>query len=291
MQIKKLIILSIILLQFLNHSIAIDLYEGFDCSGKNKLPFGEYGAFGGETSVGWSSTWQRGDGDAIFSNKDIEFSSLISNGGSAIVKGERKNQNFFAKGFMYRQVESSYEGDVYGSFRIVPGFMTDDTVVGMIFALPQIINDMSVRNGLFAICPKRWGGELGMIGAKGKTYKVVEGTPCVNGEEYLVIWKMTGLPKAGDDASVSLSFWVLNSKQVDYFSSKNFDEKLFNLAEPGSSENNICQFGRQDLKSTKRSLYEGILLVPFVYNTTNVRFDEIRISSKNIQEAVGLESK
>ena len=29
-------------------------------------------------------------------------------------------------------------------------------------------------------------------------------------------------------------------------------------------------------------------MVPYIYNTTNVQFDEIRISTKSIQDAVGL---
>ncbi len=290
MQFKKLLIFIITLLSVSTLLNGLDLYEGFDCKGKKNLPFGEFGSLGGESSIGWMSTWQIGNGNAVLSKKDISFSPLISSGGSAVVKGERKNQNFFANGYMFRQTDQAFEGEVFGSFRVVPGFMTEDTVVGMIFALPNT-SDMSVRNGLFAICPKRWGGKLGMIGAKGKTYKVVEGSPCVNGEEYLVIWKMSGLPKTGEEGNVSLSFWVLNSKQVDYFSSKNFDEKLFNLAEPGSLENNVCQFGRKDLKSTKRSLYKGIILTPFVFNTTNVRFDEIRVSKNSIQDAVGVKVK
>ena len=104
-----------------------------------------------------------------------------------------KTKTFFAKGYVIRQTEIAYVGDVYGSFRVVPGFMTEETVISMIFALPNTA-EMSLRNGLFAISPKRWGGELGMIGAKGKTYKAVEGIPCVKGEPYLVIWKMSKLP-------------------------------------------------------------------------------------------------
>ena len=99
---------------------------------------------------------------------------------------------------------------------------------------------------------------------------------------------MSGLPKVGEEGDVSLSFWVLNEAQVSYFASQNFEEKLFNLAEPGNLENNISQFGRKDLKSTKRSLYKGIILTPFVYNTTNVIFDEIRISQNGFREAVGV---
>ena len=95
-------------------------------------------------------------GDAISSKKDILFEGLISKDGSIYLRAERKNNNFFGKGFALRQSSSSYEGTVYGSFRIIPGFMTQDTVIGLIFSLPNV-SEMSVRNGLFAICPKTLG--------------------------------------------------------------------------------------------------------------------------------------
>lgn len=286
MDIKKLT-LFITTCLLLNTSLSADLYEGFDFINKNEISIGKEGSFGGQTSTGWMSTWQAGSGDAMVSKKDIHFKGLKSANGSVILKGNRVNQNFFAKGFVIRQIDKAYSGNVYGSFRIIPGFMTEETVISMIFALPNTA-EMSVRNGIFAISPKRWGGELGMIGAKGRTYKALDGIPCVKGEPYLIIWKMSGLPSTGSSSDVSLVYWVLNKKQVEFFASKGFEMKYLNLAEPGALENNVCQFGRKDLKDTKRSLYKGIVLTPFVYNTTNVTFDEIRISSKGLKDAVGL---
>lgn len=287
MKVYKILCFGMTSTLLLYGNLCAKLYEGFDFSGKKGLSLGNDGSYGGETSSGWMSAWQVGSGDAVISKKDIQFPSLHSTGGSAIIKGDRKNDNFFAKGYAIRQTDEAFEGDIYGSFRLVPGFMTEDTVVAMIFALPNT-SDMSLRNGLFAISPKRWGGELGMIGAKGKTYKAVDGVPCVKGEKYLVLWKMSQLPVVGNISDVSLSYWVLNAEQVEYFASKDFDIKFLNLAEPGALKSNVCQFGRKDLKETKRSLYKGIVLVPFVYNTTNVSFDEIRISSNGIKDAVGL---
>ena len=284
---KKITLCGITSLLLSNANLFAELYEGFDFISKKELSLGKEGSYGGETSTGWMSAWQVGSGDALVSKKDIKFKELSSTGGSAILKGQRKNQNFFAKGFAIRQTNTAYEGDVYGSFRMIPGFMTQDTVISMVFSLPNTA-EMSVKNGLFAISPKRWGGELGMIGAKGKTFKAVEGVPCVKGESYLIIWKMSGLPAAGNVSNVSLSYWVLNAEQVEYFSAKGFESKYLNLAEPGAGKNNVCQFGRKDLKETKRSLYKGIVLTPFVFNTNNVTFDEIRISSKGIKDAVGL---
>ena len=286
MDTKKLILLGTTLLS-INLSLNADLYEGFNFNNMNQVSIGKEGSLGGQTSSGWMSTWQVGSGDAIVSKKDIQFKGLKSANGSVILKGNRVNQNFFAKGFAIRQIDKAYSGNVYGSFRIIPGFMTEETVISMIFALPNTA-EMSVKNGIFAISPKRWGGELGMIGAKGRTYKALDGIPCVKGEPYLIIWKMSGLPSAGSSSDVSLVYWVLNKKQVEFFASKGFEMKYLNLAEPGNKEYNVCQFGRKDLKDTKRSLYKGIVLTPFVYNTTNVTFDEIRISSKGIKDAVGL---
>ena len=289
MKIKNLILYGITFLLIPNVFLYADIYEGFDFIGNKDLPLGKDGSNGGETSFGWMSSWQVGSGNAIVSKKDIQFEELSSAEGSVILKGQRKNQNFFAKGYVIRQTNEAFEGDIYGSFRIIPGFMTEETVISLIFALPNT-SDMSVRNGLFAISPKRWGGKLGMIGAKGKTYKAVEGVPCVKGEKYLVVWKMSQLPAIGSTSNVSLIYWVLNSEQVKYFSAKGFESKYLNLAEPGPRRNNVCQFGRKDLKDTKRSLYKGIVLTPFVFNTTNVTFDEIRISTKGIKDAVGLKN-
>ena len=283
--IKSLILL--IMASLSNGALLANLYEGFDFDAKKNESLGLTKTLSGATSYGWTNGWKLGSGRALFSIEDISFDQLESTGGSVVIKGEKRNANFFGKGFATRQTNVAYEGEIYGSFRIVPGFMTEDTVVGMVFSLPNVA-EMSVRNGLFAICPKRWGGPLGMVGAKGKTYKVVEGNPCLKGREYLVIWKMVDLPKMGDAADVSIEFWVLNTEQVDYFASKQFEDKFLSLAEPGDLKNQVSQYGRKDLKDTKRSLYKGIVMTPFVFNTNNVKFDEIKISTKGIKDAVGL---
>ena len=54
-----------------------------------------------------------------------------------------------------------------------------------------------------------------MIGAKGKTYKAVEGIPCVKGQAYLVIWKMSGLPSAGDTSDVSYHIGYLMQNKLN----------------------------------------------------------------------------
>ena len=219
MLIKKVTIFLLFFILF-NFVLLADLYEGFDFPYKSGLSLEDSRVNSGKSSKGWMSTWQLGLGDAISSKKDISFDDLISNEGSLLLRGERKSNTFFGKGFAVRQSSNAYVGTVYGSFRIIPGFITQETVIGLIFSLPNF-NEMSVRNGLFAICPKRWGGELGMIGAKGKTFKNVEGVPCVKGEKYLILWTMSELPALGSSADVTLKYLVLNQKQVRFFASNN----------------------------------------------------------------------
>ena len=275
---------------FIQLSLFGNLYDGFDFGEEIGTKLGTKKANAGLSSFGWISSWIIGSGESSVNSKDISFNSLNSKGGSILLKGDRKNDNFFAKGFIYRQMENAYSGEIFGSFRIIPGFITDETVLGLVFYYGKDLSSEKVtpKNGIFAILPKRWGSRLGMLGAKGRTYKVPDGVPCENGKKYLVVWKMSGLPKVGESSDVSLSYWVLNSEQVEYFASNGFERRLFNLAEPGKSKINVSQFGRKDLKDTKRSLFKGMFMVPYIYNTTNVRFDEIRISTKSIQDAVGL---
>lgn len=287
---KNILLKFFYFLFFIQAILVGNIYEGFDFVSDEGAKLGDKNAISGQSSEGWLSSWNIGSGNSLVSSKDIAFKSLESKSGSILVKGERKTDTFFAKGYVYRQVENGYEDEVYGSFRIVPGFITDETVIGMVFYYGKDMSAASVtpKNGLFTICPKRWGSRLGIIGAKGKTYKVTQGIACENGKEYLVIWKMSGLPKFGESSDVSLSYWVLDDAQVEYFASKGFEERYFNLAEPGSTKTNVNQFGRKDLKDTKRGFFKGLCLVPYIYNTTNVRFDEIRVSDKSIADAVGL---
>ena len=72
------------------------------------------------------STWQLGLGDAISSKKDISFDDLISNEGSLLLRGERKSNTFFGKGFAVRQSSNAYVGTVYGSFRIILVYYSRD---------------------------------------------------------------------------------------------------------------------------------------------------------------------
>ena len=261
------------------------LYEGFDLNTKKGSELGQAKALGGATSYGWMSSWQQGRSKAEFSKEDLHFEALASSGGSVKIIGERK-ESHIGKGYLLRQTDTAYSGTVYGSFRLKPGFFNKESVFGLVFSLPNV-EEVSPKNGIFSICPKRWGGALGMIGAKGRNYKVVDGIPCEKGQKYLVVWKLSNLPMIGEASDLSMKFWVLNEAQVEYFAQCNFAENQLNLAEPGSAANEVCQFGRQDLKESKRSLYKGIVLIPFVYNVTNVLMDEFRIVSTNFADAVG----
>jgi hypothetical protein len=280
--ILSILSLNLLILKSINASI----YEGFDISVKKNTPLGKAGTFSGESSSGWLSDWHTGNGKPVFSSENIELKGLKSVGGSLKVMAERK-PNHIGKGFAFRQTEKGYLDTVYGSFRVKPGHLTSDSIFGLLFTLPGT-QEVNLRNALFSLCPKRFGGDLGVVGVGKKTYKMPVGAPCIKGLPYLVIWKMANLPKAGESGGVSVSMWVLNEEQAEYFTTVGeFNERYLNLAETGSSKDQVSQFGRMNVKETKHSLYKGVLITPFNYNITNVVFDEIRLSSVSLKDAIG----
>tara|TARA_X000000950_G_C13833328_1_gene627119 strand:- start:447 stop:1430 length:984 start_codon:yes stop_codon:yes gene_type:complete len=276
----------ILLLQFFPSQISAFIYEGFDMDSKYNVKIGKDSTTKGISSEGWLSTWQLGNGNALYIKENIDFNGFKSEGGASKVIGERK-ENHIGKGFIIRQTANAYIDTVYGSFRVKPGHMSKDTVFGLLFTLPGVA-ETNIKNSLFAICPKRFGSKLGVVAVGKKAYKMSVGSPCIKGQEYLVVWKMTNLPVAGDSNGVSVSAWVLNKKQAEFFGASGMHNKDLNLAETGSAENQVCQFGRMNVKETKHSLYKGILVVPFNYNATNVVFDEIRFSKTSLSDASGL---
>lgn len=262
------------------------VYEGFDLKAKKNAAFGQESTLGGLTDQGWYSAWQsHGTGKSLFNKKDLTLKGLNSVGGSAKVLGERK-PNHIGKGYMIRQINEVFEDTAYGSFRVKPGYMSNDSIFGLLFTAN--LDDVNPRTSFFSICPKRFGSDLGVVGVGKKTYKISGGVACVKDSTYLVLWKMSSLPKAGDVGDISVRMWVLNEKQVAYFSKNNFKEIDLNLAEPGDKENQVCQHGRMNVIESKFSLVRGLVLVPYNYNLPSVTFDEIRISSKGFPEAVGL---
>tara|TARA_B100001093_G_scaffold420374_1_gene412285 strand:+ start:938 stop:1807 length:870 start_codon:yes stop_codon:yes gene_type:complete len=281
-------LLKVFLLSFFITSMnAIEIYEAFDFKAKNNTGFREGNLIGGLTSAGWMSSWTIGDGTAKYVKDSLVFSGLESNGGSAKVIGERK-ENFIGKGSLLRQMSVPFTGTVYGSFRVLPAHFMEDSIFGLIFTLPNAA-EFNPRNALFSICPKRWGSSYGAVGVGKKVFKIQNGVPCEKNKKYLVLWKMTHLPEIGSSDGVTIAMWVLNEYQVEHFSENGFDERDLNLAASGKDSSNVLQIGRMNVKDSKYSLYKGVLLSPFTYNTTSVVFDEVRISTQSFAEAVGID--
>ena len=65
-------------------------------------------------------------------------------------------------------------------------------------------------------------------------------------------------------------------------------ESALRLAEPGSEPEQVSQYLRREIKNSKRGLFGGMVASCFSVGMPKVNFDEIRISQKNLADAVGL---
>ena len=132
-----------------------NLYEGFDFDEEKGTKLGTKKANAGLSSDGWISSWNIGSGESFVNAKDISFNSLNSKGGSILLKGDRKNDSFFAKGFIYRQIENAYTGEIFGSFRIIPDLLRM-ILFRMVFYYGKDLSfdKITPRNGILRYCLK-----------------------------------------------------------------------------------------------------------------------------------------
>lgn len=271
----------------INLCLSDGIYEGFDFSITTGDLIGSSDATrAGQTSAGWHSTWYAVSGKSLASQDDIAIDGLLSAGGSADIRGERKS-NSLGKGILLRQIDQGYVGDLYGSFRFRSGKLLRDSVVGLLLSLPS--SELPTpRTATFAFCPKRWGGEFGMLGAgEGKIVKVQSGVACKQDETYLVVWKLDNLPEPGKRRKIGLHMWVLNTAQAAHFSTEGFDEAVLTTAELGAEPGQVCQSAHRIIRDSKRGVFRGMLVSCFSTGLPRVSFDEIKISPDGFSAVVG----
>ncbi len=263
------------------------IYEGFDFPITSGDLIGSSDSTrAGQTSAGWHSTWYSASGKSLALKDDIAIAGVHSAGGSAEVRGERKS-NALGKGILLRQIDQGYVGDLYGSFRFRSGKLLRDSVVGLLLSLPS--SELPTpRTATFAFCPKRWGGEFGMLGAgEGKVVKVESGVACKQDETYLVLWKLDNLPEPGKRRKIGLHMWVLNEAQATHFSTEGFDEAALTAAELGAEPGLVCQSAHRIIRDSKRGVFRGMLVSCFTTGLPRVSFDEIQISQDGFSAVVG----
>ena len=254
-----------------------EITESFDMSAVSGSEIGSLGARAGADSKGWMSTWQTVAGTARYSSDDLSIDSLPSSGGSIQVRGERKAKSI-GRAVVMRQMDATYSGDVYGQFRFNSGLPHNDSVIGVLISAPSQ-EPPTPKTAIFAICPKRWGSNYGMVSAGQKVAKVDTGTACEAFQNYLVLWKLENLPVPGKRKKIQLKMWVLNEVQASHFKLANFSENSLLEASNGSKTEQVCQFTSVTIPNSKRTLARGMVVSLFNFSTPQLYFDEVNIST------------
>ncbi|MCH2036506.1 MAG: hypothetical protein MK120_06120 [Puniceicoccaceae bacterium] len=263
------------------HQSQAEIAESFDMTAVSGCDIGSLGARAGADSRGWMSTWQTVAGSARYSSDDLSIDSLSSAGGSIQLRGERKAKSI-GRAVVMRQIDATYSGDVYGQFRFNSGSLHKDSVIGVLLSAPSE-EPPTPKNAIFAICPKRWGSNYGMIGAGHKVAKVDIGAACEAFQNYLVLWKLENLPTPGKRKKIQLKMWVLSEAQASHFNASNFAEDSLLEATSGSGTKQVCQFAFVTIPNSKRTIARGMVLSLFNFSTPQLYFDEISVSDKNFK--------
>ena len=118
------------LIILLHKAVCAEVYEGFDMADLNSAPLASSDATRvGNTSRGWSSTWQVTAGKPLVEGIDLEIKGFDSVSGSLQVRGERK-PNSIGQGVAMRQITEGFIGDVYGSFRFNARALKIESAIG-----------------------------------------------------------------------------------------------------------------------------------------------------------------
>lgn len=279
---------SVIIFLFALTNAFGSVYEGFDMTAKSGSAIGgSDGALSGQTSTGWHSSWQALKGKSVVSGEDLRIKGLESTPGALLLRGERKNRSI-GQGVAMRQISESHTGDVYGSFRFKSGNLIQNSILGVLFSLPDG-KPVTPRNALFAVCPKRWASSYGMLGAGQKHISKIEnGVECYADETYLVVWKFENLPAPGKRGKIRLMMWVLDARQAAHFASNGFSESDLRQAEQGVEAKQVSQSIGASIPNSKRGIHRGIVISCFSSGVAKVLMDELRVSSESLADAVGL---
>lgn len=263
------------------------LYEGFHMptgSGKGRGATDKTPS--GSNSCGWHSSWQVSNGKAEATGEDLSIPGLLSETGAVLIKGERK-ERAIGQGIAIRQINIGFEGHTYGSYRFRSGNLIQDSVLGLLLSIPSN-EPISPRSATFAICPKRWGSSLGMLGAgKNKITKNQSGIESYPEETYLVLWKMENLPPIGKRSDIRVKMWVLNSQQAAYYARQGFNESVLDQAGEGNDPSQVSQAIETSVRNSKRGIFRGMLVSCFSVGVPRVCFDEIRLSQVSLDAAAG----
>jgi N-sulfoglucosamine sulfohydrolase len=255
------------------------LYEGFDIPAP-PAPIGTVAASAGQTSQGWLSDWHLKEGTSRVLDDDLAMEGLRSSPGLASTKG---------KTVIMRQMEETFTGDVFGSFRVRGSKLTPNSMMGLMISLPSA-DPMNPKTALLTFLATRWAGDLGVVLFGGKPVRVEKGKAIRDNETALVLWKIDNLPEPGKKSDQTIQMWILNQAQVAHFAGKGMKEKVLQKAKTGTQKDQVMQYVQVVARESRLTLLRGLVVSCFSMGVPKADFDEIRISSKSLADAAGVGS-
>lgn len=276
-------LISVLLIPLVAVSLLAEpaVYEGFDMQGSKK-PMGADATRFGQTSTGWLSGWHLKGGNSRALADDLAINGLESAPGLASSKGAT---------VVMRQLAETFTGDAFGSFRVRGSKLNPNSMMGLMFSLPNA-EPMNPKTSFLTFLAARWGEELGGVLVGGKPMKVEKGAAIQEKETALVLWKIDNLPEPGKKSDQVIQMWILNESQVAHFAADGMKEKALKKAKVGNKPNQVMQYIPVSIRGSKLTLVKGLVVSCFSTGVPKADFDEIRISRKSLADAAGVgESK
>lgn len=257
------------------------LYEGFDLSGAPGTTMGSMGTGGGETSIGWMSSWTLWEGVSKYQKNDLSIPGFVS------AEGLLSNSGGTA---VMRQLGHSINGDVYGSFRVRAERLRENSIMGLLFSLPPKEGDkVNVKTAILGFMATSWASPLGAVSIGGNVVKVPAGEGMVEGEEILYLWKINNLPEPGKRSNQVIQVWILSAEQASHFARVGLTEKVLEEAGLGRGSHQVLQTVKTSLTDSRLTLVKGLVVSCFSFQVPDAKFDEIRISKVSLADAAGVD--
>jgi len=260
---KRLLQILLTSLCFFQWTTAAQLYEGFHV---------EAGADDGR--LGFMTSWHRLSGEIGIAGDSLPLPGFQQTKGALTLS---------KKGEAIAQIEADFSDTYYGSFRVRSARLNKDSLIGLLFARPDL-DELTPKTANLSILVKAWRNEHGAILSGGKLFKTTEGVPIEEKKTYLVVFKV----QDGSAGQRLVESWVLNGDQAQHFANTSFTESELNSASLGGEAGAVMQRARLNPKpSTNLSLRRGDVIACVAKFNPNTAFDEIRISAISLREAAG----
>jgi hypothetical protein len=262
---KKLLSLSLLSIVSSTLLASPVIYEGFNPTA------------GEQERVGWLTSWHRLAGDVAAVPNSIGIAGLPGSAGALMLT---------AKGEALAQISADVDGTYYGAFRFRIADIKNDSVIGLLIAAPDLA-ELTPQTAHLSLLVKGWRNETGSIRSGGQKAQTVEGIALEAGEAYQVIFKVENEPSAR-----SVSMWIMNEKQTRHFVGRTVDEAVLNSAELSGNDGAIVQrLHFKPRKTVKLNLSKGDVIACVAKFSAKTIFDEIRISTLSLEDALGVPAK